>query len=160
MEYIFTLAFIRRENEILMMNREKKPWQGMWNGVGGKRKNNETAFECIKREVAEETGILLQDNQILNKGLVTWNSDDAEHSGMHIYLINLDKNFIYDTPVPTPEGILDWKKIDWLISRDNLGVSYNVPYFIENLLYDSNQYQYQCFFEGNQLKNVKVEKLL
>lgn len=31
-----TLCFIRKDDEILMLNRQKAPLQGLWNGVGGK----------------------------------------------------------------------------------------------------------------------------
>ena len=49
----YTLCFIRRGDEILMLNREKPSWMGMWNGVGGRMEANETPKECILREVWE-----------------------------------------------------------------------------------------------------------
>ncbi|WP_396021718.1 hypothetical protein [Bacillus cereus group sp. BfR-BA-01380] len=33
--YNQTLCFIRNDDEILMLNREKALLQGLWNGVGG-----------------------------------------------------------------------------------------------------------------------------
>lgn len=52
-----TLCFIRKDDEILMLNREKAPLQGLWNGVGGKMEENETPMACILREIEEETGL-------------------------------------------------------------------------------------------------------
>ncbi len=34
--YKYTICFIRKGNKILLLNRNKKPNMGMWNGVGGK----------------------------------------------------------------------------------------------------------------------------
>lgn len=34
--YKQTLCFIRKSDELLMLNREFEPAQGLWNGVGGK----------------------------------------------------------------------------------------------------------------------------
>lgn len=39
--YKQTLCFIRRNDEILMLNRENKPTHGLWNGVGGKMESEE-----------------------------------------------------------------------------------------------------------------------
>lgn len=36
--YKHTLCFIKRNEEILMLNREYDPVKGLWNGVGGKIK--------------------------------------------------------------------------------------------------------------------------
>ncbi len=52
--YKQTLCFIRRNDELLMLNREYKPTLGLWNGVGGKIEGNETPLECVIREVKEE----------------------------------------------------------------------------------------------------------
>ena len=55
--YKYTICFIRKSDKILLLNRNKKPNMGMWNGVGGKIEDNETPYEGIIRETLEETGI-------------------------------------------------------------------------------------------------------
>lgn len=40
--YKHTLCFIKRNEEILMLNREYDPVKGLWNGVGGKIEKGET----------------------------------------------------------------------------------------------------------------------
>ncbi|VEU82544.1 8-oxo-dGTP diphosphatase [Acholeplasma hippikon] len=160
MEFIYTLAFIKRNNEILMMNRLKQPWKGMWNGIGGKRHRNETPLDCILREIKEETGININLDQIKDKGLCTWNKDfTAQDSGLHLFLVNLDNDFTYQTPVATDEGIIEWKSIEWLVDKDNLGVSYNIPYFLENVCFNEKRYHYHCTFDGNILAKVEVEEI-
>ncbi|WP_317951282.1 NUDIX domain-containing protein, partial [Rossellomorea marisflavi] len=50
--YKYTLCFIQRNDEILMLNRDKPPVLGLWNGVGGKVADGETPTACILREIA------------------------------------------------------------------------------------------------------------
>ena len=52
---IVTLCFVKKENKILMINRNKPPFMGMWNALGGHKEENESALECAIRETAEET---------------------------------------------------------------------------------------------------------
>lgn len=51
----YTICFIKRADNILLLNREKPGWMGSWNGVGGKIETGETPIECILREIYEET---------------------------------------------------------------------------------------------------------
>ena len=43
---LYTLGFIRCKdnNKILLLNRNKSPWMGLYNGVGGKLQSGETAL--------------------------------------------------------------------------------------------------------------------
>ncbi|MBU1094101.1 MAG: 8-oxo-dGTP diphosphatase [Firmicutes bacterium] len=157
--HIYTLGFIKRNDEILMVNREKSPWKGSWNGVGGKRDVNETALECIIREIDEETGIQVHLDQIKDKGDLTWNSFDALGNGLHIFLIELPSTYIYQTPKKVREGILDWKKIEWINDFENYGVAHNIPYFLPTVLNEADRYHYHCTFEDRYLKSVSKEKI-
>jgi 8-oxo-dGTP diphosphatase len=157
--YTYTLAFIKKGHEILMINRHKKPWQGAWNGVGGKRLKDESPIDCIKREIYEETHISLSSDQITYKGYLTWNLFDANGKGLYLYLVELPEDFIYQTPKQTQEGILDWKSIQWIVSDDNYGVAHNIPYFLPHLMNDYNLYHYHCVFSGRHLIEVTKERL-
>lgn len=55
----YTVCFVKKNNELLMLNREKEkaPIMGVWNGVGGKIEKGETPDMGAQREVFEETGI-------------------------------------------------------------------------------------------------------
>ena len=81
----YVLAFIKRKDEILLINRNYQPWQGCWNGIGGKIEKNETPLEAIIRETYEETGLMVSKEQVFDKGLVTWNSFDAMGNGLRVF---------------------------------------------------------------------------
>lgn len=155
----YTLGFIRKKDHILLVNREKSPWKGAWNGVGGKIDANETPLMCIKREVEEETGIVVNDIQISDKGMLTWNKFGAIGNGLYIFLIDIPEDYHYETPKKVIEGILDWKSIDWINDFDNEGVADNIPYFLPTVLNDKQRYHYHCTFKGKQLMSVTKEKI-
>jgi len=157
--HTYTLGFIKRKDEILLVNREKNPWKGSWNGVGGKRNLNEDIKDCIQREIEEETGILISLDQIEDKGYLTWNSFDAMGNGLHIFLVTLNDDYSYQTPRLTREGILDWKKIEWINDFDNYGVADNIPYFLPTVLSEKDRYHYHCTFREKILISVTKEKI-
>lgn len=155
--YIYTLAFIKRNNHILMLNRKKQPWLGSWNGVGGKRKAGESPIDCVIREIYEETNIKVAKEQVKDKGTVSWNSLDALGQGLHLFLIEMRSDYAYQTPITVDEGVLDWKPIDWINQKDNYGVAWNIPYFLPVMLNDPNRYHYHCIFSERFLESVTKE---
>jgi 8-oxo-dGTP diphosphatase len=142
----YTICFIQRGEEILLVNREKSPWMGRWNGVGGKLEPNETPTDCVLREVEEETGIIL--DSVDYKGLVTWTVDENELGGMYAYVAKVPEDFHYPTPFLTREGILDWKEISWICHPDNFGVA-NIHYYLLAMLNDPENYDHRFIYEGD-----------
>lgn len=130
--YKYTLCFLQRADEILLLNRQKSPWMGSWNGVGGKIEQGETLLESVQREITEETGISSNDYEIRDIGEMKWFVDGENLGGMHLFLANLPDNYVYPTPRTTDEGILDFKKRKWILNPENTGVVNNLPYIIEH----------------------------
>ncbi|EAE6298900.1 8-oxo-dGTP diphosphatase [Listeria monocytogenes] len=130
--YKYTLCFIQRADEILLLNRQKSPWMGSWNGVGGKIEQGEALLESIKREITEETGISSKDYEIRDIGEMKWFVDGENLGGMHLFLATLPDNYTYPTPRATDEGILDFKKRAWILNPENTGVVNNLPYIIQH----------------------------
>jgi len=127
----------------------------MWNGVGGKRDPDESPLDCIIREIEEETGIIVTKEQVHFRGTLSWNSDFKTASrGLYIFYIQLDDDFVYETPKGTKEGILDWKKISWINDEKNLGVAYNIRFFLPIVLNENKAYHYDCMFNKNELVSV------
>lgn len=51
------LAFVRREDRILLIKRKKMPYKGYWSIFGGKQISGESIPETIEREVMEEAHV-------------------------------------------------------------------------------------------------------
>ncbi len=112
-----TLCYIEKNNSYLMLHRTKKEKdvnKDKWIGIGGKFEEGESPFDCIKREVKEETGFIL--NKVEYRGLVTFvsrTSDGAEpyYELMHLFWTDdFSKAEDPDSPdLPEcDEGELEW----------------------------------------------------
>ena len=150
--YPYTICFIRQAGNILLLNRNAPPWMGMWNGIGGKIEPGETPYRSVLREIAEETGLRLE--TVVEKGVVTWTVDGEPRGGMYAFVAELPETFEYPTPVPTEEGILDWKSIDWILHPKNDGVAHNIPYFLNKMFNEQQNYNHHCVFANGKLLAV------
>ncbi|TYR81523.1 8-oxo-dGTP diphosphatase [Priestia megaterium] len=154
MNFKYTVCFIKKENEILMLNREKAPIMGMWNGVGGKIEHDESPEQAALREIWEETGIHL--DHFTAQGVITWETKEGEVDGLHVFLGEVEKNFTYPTPKKTREGILDWKEINWILHSENLGIPVKVPHYLPVLLNQKGKHLF-TFSDGNMRHELREE---
>lgn len=145
----FTLCFIKQGDRILLLNREKPSWMGCWNALGGKIEPNENPRESALREVREESGILL--NDLLFKGVTTWIVDGKWVGGMYMYFAELSSAFHYDVPMKSDEGILDWKRMDWILHPNNQGIANNIPRSIARIVSGTDPFEHRCFYSNDQL---------
>lgn len=151
----YTLAFLKRGNEILLINRHKAPWLGSWNGVGGKIDKDEQIFDSMIREIKEETDISLTHKQLKYCGTVTWDAFDAQGTGLYLFIADVGDCQL-ETPIATDEGILDWKTLDWINDKNNTGIAHNIPYFLNHAIHSTKIHEYYCKFEGDRLIEVKI----
>ncbi|MBU0532905.1 NUDIX hydrolase [Candidatus Micrarchaeota archaeon] len=49
-----------QNNKLLLIRRGKEPFKGEWALPGGRINDHETAEECLKREMKEETGLEIE----------------------------------------------------------------------------------------------------
>lgn len=130
----YTLGFIRCTSKVLFLNRQKAPWMGRWNGVGGKINENESPYDCIVRETHEETGLLLPQYQ--PRGLIRWSRDGIDLGGVYVFSADVSEDVMngYQTPKAfCHEGILDWKSLNWVLDPENTGVVDNVQIILKAL---------------------------
>lgn len=105
---------VLRDNKVLLGKRHPDPakadselhGEGTWTCPGGKLEYGESFEEGAVREVAEETGIQLQ-----NVEVICINNDKNEHA--HFVTIGLlaDK-FMGDAKIMEPEEITEWQWFD------------------------------------------------
>ncbi|KMK94887.1 NUDIX hydrolase [Rossellomorea marisflavi] len=157
--YKYTLCFIQRNDEILMLNRDKPPVLGLWNGVGGKMNDGETPAACILREIAEETGLHIAPEHIQDKGTVSWNTDDGTTGGMHLFTAVIASDVPYSTPIRTLEGLLDWKTIDWLLMDRNHGVGSMIPHYFSRMLKEKSGFHHRFTMENGSVRTYSYEEI-
>lgn len=70
-----TLAYVKQNGKTLMLHKAKGYQKGKWNGLGGKLEPGESPEECLKREVLEESGLVVEKAKL--KGFLTWPAFDG-----------------------------------------------------------------------------------
>ncbi|NYV63961.1 8-oxo-dGTP diphosphatase [Heyndrickxia sp. FSL K6-6286] len=156
MQYKYTICFIKRGHQLLMLNREKPEWMGVWNGVGGKIEKGETPEAAIIREIKEETGIDI--GHVAYKGTVTWSVNESYIGGMYAFVAELPETYEYHTPIKTQEGILDWKDLSWILHPENVGMA-NVKFFLHKMLDDYRIYDHQFIYIDGEVVDFHSERL-
>ena len=100
-----TLCYIEKDGKYLMLHRTKKKNdinKDKWLGIGGKFEKNESPEECILREVAEETGLMLKSYKL--RCIVTYVSTTWETEYMYVFT---SKDFTGNL-IECNEGDLEW----------------------------------------------------
>jgi len=106
--YRYTLIFLLRGEEILMIHRRNPPNQNMWNGVGGRL----VPMQGALREVHEETGYILSTAHFA--GLLTWDGHSETAGGLYIFTAQVP-NGAPSLP-RDDEGELAWQPRSWVLS--------------------------------------------
>ena len=147
-----TQCFICRNDEILMMYRNKKakdPNEGKWVGIGGKVEKNESASEANVREVKEETGILLSEQECRFCGVVYFKNTVWNDEKIYLYLANVDGSIQFSD---CDEGELHWIDKDRILSL-NLWEGDRI--FLEPLLKGKTGIEITLYYEGDRLMRVE-----
>ena len=100
-----TLCYVKHNGCTLMLHRIKKPndmHEGKWNGLGGKFEAGETPEECIRREVQEESGLVIQNPRL--HGLLMF----PRFKGNDWYVFVFTANDFSGELIDSAEGMLEW----------------------------------------------------
>lgn len=101
------LVYNKEENKILMCKREKEPYKGKFNLVGGKVEQNEDELHAAYRELQEETGITNNDIKLTHVMNFQYKMSDME---LELYTGKLNKDVILKEEV---------NKLYWMCKDDN-----------------------------------------
>ncbi len=109
MSYILSvLVYARRGDEVLVMHRNKEPNLGLWIAPGGKVELGESPYETARREMLEETGLVVSHLQL--RGLCTEISP-FEHWLWMLFIFVTD-HFTGELRPDLREGALAWLPLD------------------------------------------------
>ncbi|WP_033153939.1 NUDIX hydrolase [Pseudobutyrivibrio ruminis] len=153
-----TLCYLIKDNKYLMLHRTKKEHDinaGKYIGVGGHVEEGESPTDCIKREVFEETGLIL--NSVKMRGYITFvMGDETEHA-----ILFTSDDFNGTLAESCSEGELTWVDIDkvmdlnlWEGDRAFLKLLKNqdqegkCEFFSLKLVYDGEDNLLDTIFEG------------
>lgn len=154
--YLYTLIFVFDQEDVLLVKRSKEPWKNLFNGLGGKRENGELPNDCIIRELEEESGIVINYDDLIDCGIVTWNDENLYENGLHVYKTHY-KLDSFKNNINTKEGLLVLKNKQFLLDKTNNLIATNIPYFF-NFIVNGVYSRHHCVFNQNELISVtKIE---
>ena len=139
-----SLCYIEQNGAYLMLHRTKKKNdinQDKWIGIGGKFEENESPDDCVRREVLEETGLVL--SEVRYCGIITFISDKYESELMHLFHATGFSGKMKDCE----EGELEWIQKDKLRELNLWEGDYiflklmeeNTPFFSLKLTYQKDR---------------------
>lgn len=158
-----TLCYLRNGGRTLFMLRDKKRNdvnEGKWIGVGGKFEKDETAGECVKREVMEETGITPE--KLIFHGIIYFRNDEYEDEEMYLYSAHISDEVAssVNAEAAKDEGTLSFIR-DEEISSLNLWEGDRV--FLKDMLEGKTRISYDLNYRKGKLtecKKVPVTNIL
>ena len=109
-----TVCYIEKDSKYLMLHRIKKlndENHDKWIGIGGKLEEGESPYDCVRREVLEETGLTLIEPKL--RAIITFVSN--EFGTQYMNLFTADK-FVGTLKECCDEGVLEWIEKDKIYS--------------------------------------------
>lgn len=150
-----TLALIRQKDQVLLLNRFKKPYMGLWNGFGGKIEVGETPEVGIKREIFEETGIDSKAYILKATGVIDWFVDGQYQNKIYLFTADLSAEYVLFVPKNSREGLLNLWPLAWVQDPENYGIIADLkaalPYMIA-----AKPYHFKTNFEADRLVSFEV----
>lgn len=141
-----TICYIDNGEALLLMHRNKKPndvHEGKWISVGGKLEAGESPEDCAKREILEETGLVVTAMKL--SGIITFPEFTPENDWYtYVFKVTAFEGQLIEDCV---EGTLEWVPYDQVLSKPTWEGDYemfkwvieNRPFFSAKLTYDQEQ---------------------
>ena len=147
-----TLCYIEKDNCYLLLHRIKKENdlnKDKWIGIGGKLEAGESPFDCVRREVFEETGLSLVTPRY--RGIITFVSNLYGTEYMHLFSAS---EYTGNIKQDCNEGVLEWIKKEDLLS---LPIWEGDKIFLKLLDTEKRFFSLKLVYEGDKLVSHTLE---
>ncbi|TWT11980.1 8-oxo-dGTP diphosphatase [Streptococcus sp. sy004] len=138
-----TICYIDNGKEFLLLHRNKRQddvHYGKWISVGGKLEAGESPEDCARREVAEETGLNVEEMSL--KGIVTF-PNFTPNQDWYTYVFRVTA-FSGDLLSDCPEGNLAWVPYDQVLTKPTWEGDYQLfSWILEDSPFFSAKFSYQ-----------------
>lgn len=146
-----SLCYIEKGGAYLMLHRVKKKNDinhDKWLGIGGKLEEGESPYDCILREVLEETSLRLESPRY--RGLVTFVTEDGYTEQMHLFTCDKFTGEIGECS----EGELEWVQKDKITS---LPIWEGDKIFFELLAQNRPFFSLKLYYRGDELAGAWLD---
>lgn len=137
-----TICYIDNGSSLLLMYRNKKPndvHEGKWISVGGKLEKGETPDECARREIFEETGLVVKKMDF--KGIITF-PDFTPDTDWYTYVFKVTE-FEGELLSDSVEGTLEWVPYDQVLQKPTWEGDYEIfKWILEDVPFFSAKFTY------------------
>lgn len=150
MMILATLCYLKRDGCTLMVYRNKKPndiHAGKWNGLGGKIEAGETPEACVRREVEEEAGLVIENPRL--HGLLVFPQMKGNDWYVFVFTATEFSGGLLDD---SPEGRLEWIPDEKLLSLNRWESDHIFVPWIDSGDFFSARFDY----EGDRMKGYEV----
>ena len=109
-----TLCFVLNGDDVLLMKRSptRRVFPNRYTGVGGHIERDEDALTCLRREVAEETGLTVANERLR----AVYNIDSGETTGITLFVFTARSES--REVVANVEGTLHWVPRSQVLALD------------------------------------------
>ena len=158
---VSTLCYLRRQNQILFLLRNKKnPDEDInadfYIGLGGKLEEDESVFECVVREVQEEAGVKLLDPNL--RGVLTFPVvEDVAAGSAENWVVFLFEAYKWEgTFIESSEGELIWIDEEKL---EPLNLLEGDVKMLDMMINTNDLFSLDLYYEGYTLMKSVYKKL-
>ena len=147
-----TLCYMEQDGKYLMLHRVKKEQDAnkdKWIGIGGKFEVGESPFDCVRREIREETGA--SPFGLRYRGIVTFVSNEYGTEYMHLFSADgYEGKIDYECD----EGKLEWVKKEVV---PTLPIWEGDKIFLSLLDTEDRFFSLKLIYEGDKLVSHTLE---
>ncbi len=107
---IVTLAMFVKYGKILLGMKKRGFGAGKWNGYGGKLNDGESPEQAVVREIQEESGIIVPEQNLIKLGCINFYFDDKPEFNQRVIIYRVDS--FEGEPIETEEMKPEWFDIE------------------------------------------------